>query len=62
MTMYKMLEVVGTSPVSYAEATKEAIANIQESDKVCWFEVVELRGGIREGEIEFQAKLKAAIR
>jgi flavin-binding protein dodecin len=60
--MYKMIEVVGLSPVSYAEATKSAIAKIRETEKVYWFEVVELRGGVHDGEIEFQVKLKVAIK
>jgi len=57
-----MIEVVGLSPVSYAEATKAAIAKIQETEKVFWFEVVELRGGVRGDEIEFQVKLKVAVK
>lgn len=60
--MYKMLEVVGVSTVSYAEATKSAIAEIQESETVYWFEVVEMRGGVRNGEIEFQVKLQVGVK
>jgi flavin-binding protein dodecin len=60
--MYKMIEVVGLSADSYAEATKSAIAKVKETEKVFWFEVVELRGGVRDGEIEFQVKLKVAIK
>jgi flavin-binding protein dodecin len=60
--MYRMMEVVGLSPVSYAEATKSAIAEIKKTETVFWFEVVELRGGVRDGEIEFQVKLKVAVK
>jgi dodecin len=60
--MYRMIEVVGLSPVSYAEATKAAIAKIQETEKVFWFEVVELRGGVHGDAIEFQVKLKVAVK
>ncbi len=60
--MFKMIEVVGISPVSYAEATKEAIAKLQETETVYWFEVAELRGAVRDGEIEFQVKLKIGVK
>jgi flavin-binding protein dodecin len=60
--MFRMIEVVGLSTVSYAEATKGAIAKVQETEKVFWFEVVELRGGVRDQEIEFQVKLKVAVK
>jgi flavin-binding protein dodecin len=60
--MYRMIEVVGLSAESYAEATKSAIAKIQATETVYWFEVVELRGGVRDGAIEFQVKLKVAIK
>lgn len=60
--MYKMLEVVGTSPVSHAEAIKQAIDTLRETEKVAWFEAVELRGGVHQGKIEFQAKLKVGVK
>lgn len=60
--MFKMIEVVGTSPISYADATKSAVDQIAQETQVFWFEVVELRGGVRNGEIEFQVKLKVATK
>ncbi|MBN1317668.1 MAG: dodecin domain-containing protein [Anaerolineales bacterium] len=60
--MYNMIEVVGVSPVSFAKATQEAVNTVKESHQVYWFEVVELRGGLRGDDIEFQVKLKIAIK
>lgn len=60
--MFNLIEVVGVSPVSYAEATKEAVKKVKEEHQVYWFEVVELRGALRGDDIEFQTKLKIAIR
>jgi flavin-binding protein dodecin len=60
--VYNLVEVVGVSPVSFAEATREAVNKVKESQQVYWFEVVELRGGIRGDDIEFQVKLKIATK
>ena len=60
--MFKMIEVVGTSPLSYAEATKNAIKELSKDYSIYWFEVAELRGGMRNGEIEFQVKLNVATK
>lgn len=60
--MFQMLEIVGVSEVSFAEAAKSAITKITESgEKVFWFEVVEERGAVHHGKVEFQIKLKAAV-
>jgi flavin-binding protein dodecin len=61
---YKMLELVGTSPTSFAEATKAAIA---ESSKTVhhmdWFEVVRESGRIADGKVtEFQVTLKIGFK
>jgi flavin-binding protein dodecin len=50
---YKVVELVGTSPTSFAEATKVAIA--EASKTVChmdWFEVVQQRGRIVDGKVQ----------
>jgi flavin-binding protein dodecin len=60
--MYNLLEVVGVSTVSYAEATREAVNKVKETHQVYWFEVVELRGALRGDDIEFQVKLKIATK
>ena len=61
--MFKMLEVVGSSPAGYSEAVKEAINQIIASgEKVHFFEVIEQRGAVRQGQFkEFQVKLKVAV-
>ena len=61
---YKMLELVGASPTSFAEATKAAIA---ESSKTVhhmdWFEVVRESGRIADGKVtEFQVTLKIGFK
>lgn len=53
---YKKIQIVGTSPVSFAEAVKNAVrdasATVRHMD---WFEVVEMRGRLKDGEVaEFQ--------
>jgi len=60
--MYRMIEVVGVSNLSYAEASKSALAELQETEKVYWFEVVEMRGAVRDGKIEFQVKLNVGVK
>lgn len=60
--MFQLLEVVGISKESFSEACKSAIKKISEAnEKVYWFEVIEERGGVRNGEVEFQVKLKVAV-
>jgi len=58
----KMIEVVGTSPTSFAEATKAAVqARLAAGEKVHFFTVSELRGAVRGGQIEFQSVIKMAV-
>jgi len=61
---YKITEVVGTSPISYAEASKSAIEEVAKTVRnVNWFEVVEMRGHVKDGKIsEFQVILKAGFK
>jgi flavin-binding protein dodecin len=50
--VFKKIEMVGTSPNSFAEATANAVAKAGETTKgMSWFEVVELRGAIAEGKV-----------
>lgn len=64
MTTYKLIELVGTSPVSYEDAINNAVKDAQKTlHDLKWFEVVELRGHIGdEGVSEYQAKLKVAFK
>jgi hypothetical protein len=61
---YKLLELVGTSPISFAEATKAAIAEASKTVRhMDWFEVVQERGSIADGQVqEFQVTLKVGFR
>lgn len=57
---YKMLELVGSSHVSIEEAVKNAIARAEMNEtKLRWFEVVETRGHIENGQIaHWQVRVK----
>ena len=61
---YKKIEIVGTSDVSYAEATRNGIAKASETVRnMDWFEVVEMRGRIADGGVQqFQVTLKIGFR
>jgi flavin-binding protein dodecin len=61
---YKITEIVGTSPTSYAEATRAAIADAAKTIRhMDWFEVVEQRGKIADGKVtEFQVTLKVGFK
>lgn len=61
---YKITEIVGTSPTSYAEATRAAIADAAKTVRhMDWFEVVEQRGKIADGKVtEFQVTLKVGFK
>ena len=62
--IYKVTEVVGTSPKSFAEAVKAAVAEAGKTLRnMEWFEVVEERGKIVEGAVgEFQVTLKIGFK
>ncbi len=57
---YRKFEIVGTSPISFAEAAKTGIAEASKTIvNMNWFEVTEQRGVIKDGKItEFQVVLK----
>jgi len=61
---YKLIELVGTSPGSYADATKSAVAGAGATLRgLGWFEVTELRGLLENGVIsEYQVTLKVGFR
>jgi len=62
--VYKMTEIVGTSPVSFAEAVKAGVAEAAKTVRhMDWFQVVEERGHITNGEVsEFQVILKIGFK
>ena len=61
---YKIIELVGTSPVSFAEAVKAAIAEASSTVRhMDWFQVVEERGRITDGKVaEFQVTVKVGFK
>ncbi len=58
--VYKILEIVGSSPKSIEDATRGAIAKANKTVRnMHWFEVVETRGHIENGEVaHFQVTLR----
>jgi flavin-binding protein dodecin len=62
--VYKLTEIVGTSPNSYADATRAAIAEASKTIRhMDWFEVVRESGRIVDGKVaEFQVDLKIGFK
>ena len=61
---FKLVEIVGTSSESFAQAADNAVKKASSSLKnLSWFEVTDLRGCIQDGKVtEFQVTLKAGFR
>jgi dodecin len=61
---YKMLEIVGTSPKSFADAVQDGVKRAAKTVRnLSWFEVVEMRGQIKDGQVsEFQVKVKIGFK
>ena len=61
---YKKIELVGTSPVSFAEAVKAAIEEASKTVRhMNWFEVIEQRGFIKDGRVaEFQVTVSVGFK
>lgn len=62
--IYKITELVGTSPQSFAEAVKAAVTEAAKTVRhMAWFEVVEERGRIADGKVtEFQVTVKVGFK
>lgn len=62
--IYKMVEIVGTSPISFAEAVKSGVAEASKTIRhMDWFEVVAERGRILDGQVaEFQVTIKIGFK
>jgi len=62
--IYKLVRIVGTSPVSCSEAIKTAVAEASKTIRhMAWFEVLEQRGRIEGGEVkEFQVTINVAFK
>lgn len=61
---YKISELVGTSPTSFAEAVRAAVNEAAKTVRgMAWFEVVEQRGRIEDGKVaEFQVTIKVGFK
>ena len=61
---YRVTEIVGSSAVSIDDAVRGAVARAAETLRnLDWFEIVETRGHIENGEIaHFQVHLKVGFR
>ncbi len=63
-SVYKKIEVVGTSDTTLGDAIRNAVSRAGETVKnMGWFEVAEIRGRIRDGAVaEFQVTVKVGFR
>ncbi|MDQ6835935.1 MAG: dodecin family protein [Actinomycetota bacterium] len=61
---YKIVEIVGTSPDSIAEAMRSGVRRAATTLRnLDWVEVVGIRGHVEEGEIaHFQVEMKVGFR
>jgi flavin-binding protein dodecin len=62
--VFKKISVTGCSEESYEQAIRAAVGKAADSLRnLAWFEVKELRGGIRDsGALEFQATIEVAFK
>ena len=62
-TIYKVVEIVGTSETSISKAIEWAIAKASGSLRhLGWFEVVQIRGNIADGKVHrYQVSLKVGF-
>jgi flavin-binding protein dodecin len=62
--VYRVTEIVGSSPESIDQAVRNAIARAKQTLRhLDWFEVTEIRGHIEDDEIgHFQVTLKVGFR
>jgi dodecin len=61
---FKIIEIVGTSPNSFADAVRAGVAEASKTVRnLGWFEVVEERGHIKDGKVdEFQVMIKVGFK
>jgi dodecin len=62
--VYRVTEIVGSSPESIDSAVRNAIARACSTLRhVDWFEVTEVRGNVTDGEVgHFQVTIKVGFR
>lgn len=58
-TVYKGVEIVGTSNESFSHAIEVAVKRARQTLRnLSWFVVTEQRGGLQEGRLEYQVTLR----
>jgi flavin-binding protein dodecin len=62
--VYRLTEVVGSSPTSVDDAIRTAIAKAGQTVRnIEWFETQEIRGQVADGEVAyFQVRMKIGFR
>lgn len=62
-TVYKLIELTGTSSSSIEDAVDKAIKRAHKTVKqLCWFQVIETRGSIEKGEVNhWQVTIKVGF-
>ena len=62
--VYRLSEIVGSSPTSVDDAIRTAIRKASETVRnIEWFQTEEIRGQVEDGEIaHFQVRLKVGFR
>jgi flavin-binding protein dodecin len=63
-SVYKIIELTGTSAKSIEDAVQTAISTAGKSVRnMCWFEVAETRGRIKDNKVaEFQVTIKVGFK
>lgn len=62
-SVYRKIEVVGSSPNSISEAITNALDKTAADAKQGWFEVTEIRGHISDGKASaYQVSLKVGVK
>ena len=61
--IYKIVELVGSSPTSIEDAVQGAVSRACETlDNVRWFEVIETRGHVENGKVtHYQVTIKVGF-
>ncbi|MGE3745907.1 MAG: dodecin [Sphingomonadaceae bacterium] len=61
--VYKIVEIVGSSPVSIEDAIKTGLARAAKTVRhIGWFEVTDTRGHVEDGEVKhFQVTMKVGF-
>ncbi len=61
---YKTTEIVATSTKSFADAANEGVKRASKTLRdLKWFEVVEMRGNIQDGQVaEYQVTMKVGFK